>query len=645
LARPRTPPTHRARLAHRALGHALRLAVAGLLVLLAGVLAGLAEGGSSRTAARGHEREVTARRGPVRYTLEARLDDARHEVHGRGTIEWRNDGAIPQRELWLHAYLEAFRDSRAPLLEPDMARGFRGGAALTHLGGLTVKRLFARELDVDLWPRADRSEPTDVRVPLPRPVAPGETLTMEVEFIAALPSLVLRTGFAGEFHMVAQWFPKLAKVEPDGRWAHFPFRRFSEFYANFGDYDVTVEVPAPMVVGATGAPVESSEQDGRRRVRYLAERVHDFAFAAWSGFEEIRQMAGDVEVVALFPRGELEEAELELATAERGLRHYSERYGAYPYRRLTLVRPPPEASAAGGMEYPTLVTTGGSTRGRAVGVRALEALVLHELAHQWFQGIVASDENRSPALDEGLATYAEIEAMDAMWGGASVFDALGLRVSSEAVSRIVAKGVAGGGPLDRPAETHSDGRSYVGLVYARPATLLRMLAKIYGEDAMRRALRRYASEQRFAHPTPSDLVEVVRREVGEQAAIALRRGFEGARLDARVVRFASRKGSSRASWEGTVAVAREGSLEVPVELEIWAESGARSRLVWDAPGSDASLEWRGDSPIAAVVLDPEGKLLLDEQRRNDSRGAPRPTPRLYGFFGLALSVVAEVLWP
>jgi hypothetical protein len=618
---------------------------AALVVVAAGWLPGLAKGRASRSAAPGHERELEAHRGAVRYTLEARLDATAHEVHGRGTIEWRNDSALPQSELWVHAYLDAFRDPRSPLLEPEVARGFRGGAALTHRGGLTVKRLYARELDLDLWPRADRSEPTDVRVPLPRPMVPGEVLTMDVEFVAALPSLVLRTGFAGDLHMVAQWFPKLARLEPSGSWSHFAFRKFSEFYADFGDYDVTVDVPSEVVVGATGVPVESSESEGRRRVRYLAERVHDFAFAAWSGFEEIRQMAGPVELVALFPRGERDEAELELASAERGLAHFSERYGAYPYRRLTLVRPPPGASAAGGMEYPTLVTTGGSTLGRPVGVRSLEALVLHELAHQWFQGLLASDEHRYPALDEGLATYAEVEAMDALWPGASAFDALGFAVSSEAVCRVVAKGVAGAGPLDRPAETHPDGRSYVGLAYARPASLLRMLAKVHGEDAMRRALRRYATEQRFAHPTPGELVDAVRREIGEKAAETLRRGLEGGRLDVRVVRFDSRRSLSDDSWEGTVVVAREGSLEVPVDVEIWTKSGARSRLVWSTAGGETSLDWRGDAPIEAVVVDPDGKLLLDEHRSNDARGAPSHAPRLHGLVSLALSMVAEVLWP
>lgn len=602
----------------------------------------------SRLAAPGHEREVASGFGPVRYELTARLDEATHEVHGKGVIYWRNASKTPQGELWLHAYLEAFRDARPRILEVDATRGFRGDPTLTHLGGLSISRLFARELQADLWPTADRNEPTDVRVPLPRAIAPGEELTLDVEFVAALPSLALRTGFIDRFHMVAQWFPKLARLEPDGTWAHFPLRRFAEFYADFGDYDVTVDIPSSMRVGATGVAVGSTEEAGRQRIRFLAERVHDFAFAAWDGFEEIRQMAGTTELVALFPRGERGEAEIELRTVARGLAYFGERYGAYPYRRLTVVRPPAEASEAGGMEYPTLVTTGASQRGRFLGVRRIESIALHELAHQWFQGMIASDERRYPMLDEGLATYAELDAMEAMWPGHSGFDAFGLRVSEEAVFRSVARDVAGAGPLDRPAELHADGRAYVGLAYARSAILLRTIGRVFGEEQLRRALERYAAEQRFAHPTPQDLIDVVRREVGPSAARALEQGIDGERCDVRAVRFDSRKVTDdrgEARWEGTIELGRAGSLALPVEVEVWTEGGSRSRLTWDGEGDTTRLAWRGDGPITAVLVDPDGRLLLDEERVNDTIGGGTSASRALGLASLLVEIVTEVMWP
>jgi hypothetical protein len=592
--------------------------------------------------------EVSPGQGPVVYTLEVALDPASHELRGKGVIRFTNRSSKPQRELWFHAYLNAFRDDESVFMRGP-AEGFRGSQPMTHRGGLEVHSLRARELDADLWPSVRSEDPgdaTDLQVTLPREVLPNETLTLDVAFTATLPSLVLRTGFVGSFHMVGQWFPKLARLEPDGRWAHFPFHRMSEFYADFGDYDVTIDVPEPFVLGATGMPSAATVSLGRRRQRFVATRVHDFAFTAWDGFEEIRQMAGDTELVALFPHGEQEEAEIELETASRGLRHFGERYGAYPYPRLTIVRPPAEAHEAGGMEYPTLITTGASRQGRWLGLRGIESLTLHELGHQWFQGMLASDEHRHPALDEGLASYAEIEAMDALWPGRSAFDAFGLRASEAAAFRLIGAEGAGRGAVARAANEFVDGRDYVDNVYGRAATALVTLARVHGAEAMQRTLRRYATEHRFEHPTPADLVRDVREELGFDAARALEAVFAGGRFDAYVNRFASRPSeASEGAWVGTVDVGRRGDVVLPVTVEVRSADGMRTRLEWTGLEEVASLEWVGRAPIVSVRLDPDGKLLLDEDLSNHARGEPASVLRVQALFVAVAQVLAEVVGP
>src|SRR5262249_56825208 len=116
-----------------------------------------------------------------------------------------------------------------------------------------------------------------------------------------LPSVVLRTGYAKNFDFVAQWFPKLARLEDDGTFAHFPFHAQAEFYADYGDYDVTLDVPANTVVGAVGRRGESTPHGDRRSDRYRAEGVHDFAWAAWPDFHEVDRRIAGVDVRVLFP--------------------------------------------------------------------------------------------------------------------------------------------------------------------------------------------------------------------------------------------------------------------------------------------------------------------------------------------------------
>jgi hypothetical protein len=479
------------------------------------------------------------------YTLRVSLDPAQHTMRGEGTLVWRNASREPQRELFVHLYLNAFKNRRTVFLRSPVD-GFRGSEILYDYGHIQVKRFAVREMEgADVWPQGtpttpgDPDDETDIRVELPRPVAPGDAITIDLAWDAHLPSLALRTGHYGSFHMVGQWFPKIARLEPDGTWAHFPYHRLSEFYADFGAYDVTVDVPEGFAVGATGRLMAERRADGRAIRRFVQEDVHDFAFAAWDRFREMRATTGDgVAIRCLFPEGSERAAELEIDLVRFGLARFGAAFGRYPYGTLTIVHPPEGAEEAGGMEYPTLITTGGSWLWPAVGLRFTEAVTVHELAHQWFYGIVATNEHRYPFLDEGLTTYAEADALRARYGAGSEARVLGLEFDLWAQYRADALASGHNGPISQPAAGFVEGTDYLGLVYGRPAALLATLAGVYGEDLVRRAVGRYARENRFRHPGPEALLDAVRKEVGDGAAEALRAGiFERAWVDYTVAAF------------------------------------------------------------------------------------------------------------
>jgi hypothetical protein len=387
------------------------------------------------------------------YTLEASLDAKEHVVHGKGTITFTNRSRAALDELWVHLYLNAFEGLGTRFMRKSPA-GFRGTRSLPRLGGTTVSSFRVREWDADVWPEdtttpGDPRDRTDVRVPLPRTIAPGETVHVDLAFDSKLPSIVLRTGFDGTFNMVAQWFPKLAKLEDDGRFGHFPFERFSEFYADYGDYDVTIDVPKSYVVGAVGERAETREDGDRRIDRYTASAVHDFAFAAWDGFVEVDDTAGGVAIRCLVPSGYGGVADQQIEAAKQGLDVYGKHFGAYPYSTLTLVHPPPSAGEAGGMEYPTLITTGGSYWEAYTATRSMALLTLHELGHQWFYGLVATDEHTFPFLDEGGATYATGVAAEELYGDHQLSSLL---VGSVAAGeRVYAAGVHARAPVSSPS--------------------------------------------------------------------------------------------------------------------------------------------------------------------------------------------------
>lgn len=565
----------------------------------------------------------------VDYTLRASLDPEDHVVHGEGTIVFRNRSNESLSELWLHLYLNAFASEKT-LFVREAKRDFRGALPLTEPGHIEVEKLVARELaGIDLWPDADRHSPglpddaTDIRVPLPSPLPPGGTLTLDVAFRSKLPRIVARTGHDDRFHMVAQWFPKLARLEDDGTFKHFPFHPLSEFYADFGTYDVTIEVPEGYVVGATGPRVESHREGGKVRVRHVQDSVHDFAFTVWDGFQEREVDADGVLLRVLYPEGYEAIVERQIATAKFGLRRFGEVFGRYPYPVLTIVHPPPSAHEAGGMEYPTLITTGGVAY-QPDGLRLIEHLTLHELGHQYFYGLIATDEHAWPFLDEGITSFVESIFLRELLGAGSLLDFGGLKLGITEAHRFAALDRRHRAPIAQPAQDFATGTDYAALVYSRTATIFSTLARVYGEDRVLRALGRYARRYRFEHPGPEELLAAFGDALGPEVERNLRhalleRGF----VDYAVAGIVQERFGE--AYQGHVELIRRGGLVFPVEIELRFEDGTIERARWDGAPPTFRLSFQGKSPLVAATVDPDHRVLLDENLfDNVFHTSPRP---------------------
>jgi len=609
----------------------------------------------------------------VKYTLVASLDPASHTVHGSGTIVWRNTSSVPVHEIWMHLYLNAFKNERSVFLRTPLDGG-RGGNKILDWGYIDVRRLALRDEgdeQIDLWPAAEKTRPndsdeTDARVPLPHDVAPGESITLDIVWDDKLPSVVERTGYDGTFHMVAQWFPKIARLEPDGRWAHFPFHRLSEFYADFGTYDVTLDVPQNFTIGATGPVVESRLEKGLRVERHVQADVHDFAWTAWDKWQSMNESVSDVQVSLLYPPGYNVDARRELDTMRFALPNFSQKYGRYPYSVLTVVHPPDSAREAGGMEYPTLITTGGPWYGPP-GVLALELVTVHEFGHQYFYGLVATNENQWPFLDEGLNSFAEQDAMAKWRGAGTALDLGGLKVSDTSLQAVLGNRSVHDERVAQPAPSFMSGSDYARLVYFRTSSILETMRRVYGDDAVLRALGRYTRKYRFSHPGPDELLSIFAEVLGPKPAAALRTalfdkgwvdyavsGIHSQRVhdaagvfDREGKRETVREGQAGGAYEGWVLVTRRGTLSFPVDIEITLEDGSTQRLFWDGDGESTRLPYAGASALKSAVVDPDETVLVDQARTNNfatastapRAGAPRSSERLLYWAELLLQAV------
>jgi hypothetical protein len=435
----------------------------GLLLLWAGLAVGaqVLPGFLPRGAAQADPGSTKA---PVlAYVIHARLDPATHEVRAQGVLTWRNTTSVPVPDFHLHLYLNAFRDAHSTFLrESHSHRGTDFDAA--HPGSIEVTS-FRTAAGVDLRPQAtysscDDANPDDKTVlvlTLPEPIAPGASATFHVDWISRLPKAFARTGFGGDYHMVVQWYPKPGVFEEsdqggvvDADWNCHQFHANSEFFADYGEYDVTITVPAAYKgrVGATGERVDADtkEADGTVSYRHVAKDVHDFAWVCDTDFvvkehefkgspedvpEELQKKVAmllgregpagvraldlpRVKVILLLQPEHADQEERHKQAVFNSLRYMGLWFGPYPYSTLTVVDPDHRAADTGGMEYPTLITAGTDYVLHPRGWDP-EFVTVHEFGHQYFYGLVGTNEFEHAWMDEGLNTYGTARTLKAAY--------------------------------------------------------------------------------------------------------------------------------------------------------------------------------------------------------------------------------------
>lgn len=564
-----------------------------------------------------------ARRPLDSYSLTVRLELDKHLIKGSGELLWTNRSGVTVDHLYWHMYLNAFRN-RDTYFFRSSSRRARSGRALISAGSVEFTHLritapYAQDLLPGLAAHSpeDPLDQTDLRVALPRPVASGESVTLSMGFRSVLPSFVERTGVSRDFVLAGQWFPKLAVIENDGSWSHFRFHPFAEFYSPFANYDVTLDVPTDMVVGATGELRETTQgKNGRQRLSYRAPAVHDFAWTGWRHFQNLTEKVDNTEISILYPPGHLRNAQVTLRTVQQALPHFEERYGSYPHASLTIVHPPRHAAPAGGMEYPSFITTGGAWYSTYFS-HAVSAVTIHELAHQWFQGSLASDEHRWPFLDEGLASYADGLEGHTQFGTGSAATLAGWKLSVLAFQRAHMLGKPHETPLGNAAADFENFGQLAAVIYSRSVLLLQTLGNVYGQQLLDKALNQYANRYAGRHPTLADFVAEM-APLGTQALANLQAVLQrGSTVDFKVVRIDNTVGPGN-SIHTTIELERRGDLVFPVEVLLETADGRSFRKSWDAVASTQNLEVDGSSPVIRAWIDPDTLVVLDEDLLNNA---------------------------
>ncbi len=633
--------------------------------------------------------------------MQARLDNTRKTIDGHETLTWFNDSPDTIHELQFHLYLNAFQNEKSSFMRESGGQ-LRGDRIPKEGWGYIEIRKMQVAGGADLTSAVRFIHPDDdntddrtvAAVALPQPVLPAASITLDIDFLSKLPKVFARTGYHNDFYMVGQWFPKIGVYEKpgerysqQGQWNCHQFHTNSEFYADYGQYDVTITVPPTFVVGATG--VQQSRNGNT--YRFTQNNVHDFAWTASPRYirverefdpphevsaaelASVAKLVGKTEdevrlqpvrMILLIQPEHREQIDRHFRSLINGMKWFGLWYGAYPYQTITVVDPEFGAGGAGGMEYPTLITAGTSWHASSHEWNP-EEVIVHEFGHQYWYGMVGTNEFEESWLDEGFNTYSTSKIIDQVYGpaylpfhflGFSVSGLLGVPTSTaEKLNRIAYLDYRKVDPVVCNSWSYYDSTSYGINSYMRPGTLLKTMENYLGAPVMARIMRTWFERYRYRHPTSMDFRNVVNEVSGkdmgwffdqfvfgtneldyrvasvESESVPIPRGLffqNGKRVavtDKDVQREKKKKQPEQ--FRTVIKLVRQGETVMPVHMRLTLENGETIERDWDGIGRWMKYDITRPSRAKRVEIDPQSRILLDASFTNNSWvSSPDPLP-------------------
>ena len=604
------------------------------------------------------------------YTITARLDPASRTLTGEQLLTWRNTSSIPATSLRFHLYYNAWRNTRSTWMREAALMGLselaeRPEADWGWIDVTSLKLVGTSGAPVDVTSTMRFIAPDDgnvddrtvAEVPLAAPVAPGQTVNIQIAWSSRVPRTFARTGAIGNYYFLGQWFPKIGVLQDTG-WNCHQFHAATEFFSDFGIYDVKLVVPSGWIVGATGTERGRRDEGDRTTTHhYYAEDVHDFAWTTSPDYVERIERFGheglpDVSMRLLLQPEHVGQAARHFNATRAALRYYGEWFGPYPYGNITIIDPAWQ-SGAGGMEYPTLFTAG--TRWLAPrAVAEPEDVTVHEAGHQFWYGVVATNEFEHAWMDEGLNTFSTARTLDQFFGPQYyskryfggfvpwVFDDVPRSRATDGNDLSGYRDAGEADPQSAPSWRYWPETSGA-ITYFKTALWLNTLERMLGWDTLQQILSTYYTRYSFKHPEPKDFFAVV----NEVSKTDLTWFFDqvyrsSSHFDYALDVFTSEQVSDRGifgdankrtfsadersgdAYRTRVVARRVGDGVFPVTVRVVFENNQEARWQWD--GRDRWKMFEVDRPARAVTaqVDPERVLLLDANYTNNSRSlAPK----------------------
>jgi aminopeptidase N len=444
---------------------------------------------------------------------------------------------------------------------------------------------------------------------------------------------VARTGWDRDAVLGGQWFPKIG-VWWHGAWNCHQFHAYTEFFADFGVYDVKLTVPQNEVVGASGIEINSvNNANGTKTVTYHGDDIHDFAWTASPHyrdyFDTFQGNMGPVKIRIMMQPAHWGQAERHDRVLKETMDRFERWYGPYPYKTITVVDPE-RGSEALGMEYPTFITAGTRLLEPEGAHLEVDETVEHEFGHQYWYGMVATNEFEDAWMDEGINQYTQDKIMNSIFGAStSVLNMWGMTASEDEENRFALTHFADIDPIARNGWQYVDSNSYGGITYSKTALVLRTLESIVGEETMQQAMHTYFMRYRFTHPTKEDFLKTIEEVSGKNLRWYFNQAVYGTEvLDYEVLNVNSypvdwykeerKETKSQTDYVSNVWIHRKENFIIPIDVEIKFDNGEKVREHWDGQDRWVRYAYQKKAEVKSVEVDPDRRYLFNRNNFNSS---------------------------